>query len=153
MCDTKRGPVEIGVLVGLFHGGKSVCEPQKCKEHVLTDEEMQKRTMMLNETLTFDIQVCNIPKSVKLCFALYEVTKNGKSGKTKRMNKDIPMAWANTTVFDFRNQLKTGAMTLFMWNYAEDVMFMNEDLLHPLGTVVSNPNVSNSTSLTLTFNP
>lgn len=56
----------------------------------------------------------------------------------------------NTSVYDFKNQLKTGAVTLYMWTYAEDMM--NEELLHPLGTVVSNPNKKNSTSVTLIFN-
>lgn len=52
-------------------------------------------------------------------------------------------------MYDFKNQLKSGAMTLYMWTYAEDMM--NEELLHPLGTVVSNPNKKNSTSITLVF--
>lgn len=59
------------------------------------------------------------------------------------------MGWVNTTVYDFKNQLKTGAMTLYMWTYAEDAQ--TDDLLHPLGTVVSNPNVEHSTALTITF--
>nr|CAD7406629.1 unnamed protein product [Timema cristinae] len=60
-----------------------------------------------------------------------------------------PLAWVNTTVYDFKNQLKTGAMTLYMWTYVEDIQ--TDDLLHPLGTVVSNPNVQHTTTLTLTF--
>lgn len=60
-----------------------------------------------------------------------------------------PMVWANTTVFDFKSQLKSGAMTLYMWTYAEDMM--TEDFSHPLGTVVSNPNTKYATALTLTF--
>ncbi|CAG2056381.1 unnamed protein product, partial [Timema podura] len=60
-----------------------------------------------------------------------------------------PLVWVNTTVYDFKNQLKTGAMTLYMWTYVEDIQ--TDDLLHPLGTVVSNPNVQHTTTLTLTF--
>lgn len=52
-------------------------------------------------------------------------------------------------MYDFRNQLKTGAMTLYMWTFAEETQ--TDDLLHPLGTVVSNPNVEHSTALTITF--
>lgn len=59
------------------------------------------------------------------------------------------MAWANTSVFDFKQQLKSGAMTLYMWTYAEDMM--NDDVFHSLGTVVSNPNNKYATSLTLRF--
>lgn len=61
-----------------------------------------------------------------------------------------PLAWVNTTVYDFKNHLKSGAITLYMWTYAEDMQ--NDDLLHPLGTVVSNPNVEHSTAVMLTFN-
>lgn len=60
-----------------------------------------------------------------------------------------PMDWVNTTVYDFKNQLKSGSITLYMWTYADDLQ--NEDLLHPLGTVVSNPNVEQTTALTITF--
>lgn len=60
-----------------------------------------------------------------------------------------PIGWVNTTVYDFKNQLKTDAVTLYLWTYAEDTQ--GEDLLHPLGTVVSNPNMDSSTSLTITF--
>lgn len=116
----------------------------------------EKLECVLDEMLEFDIQVCNIPKSAKLCFAIYEVAKNSKGTKTRRAkessnNKDIyhnPIAWANTTVYDFRNQLKSGAMTLYMWAPTEE---MNDEILNPLGTVVSNPR-SNATAITIIFN-
>lgn len=60
-----------------------------------------------------------------------------------------PMDWVNSTVYDFKNQLKSGSITLYMWTYADDMQ--NEELLHPLGTVVSNPNVEQTTALTITF--
>lgn len=60
-----------------------------------------------------------------------------------------PLAWVNTTVYDFKNQLKTGDMTLYMWTYAEDSQ--NEDMLQSLGTVVSNTNVDHATALTVSF--
>lgn len=42
-----------------------------------------------------------------------------------------------------------GAMTLYMWTYAEDIL--SDEVLHPLGTVVSNPNTECSTALTVVF--
>uniref|UniRef100_A0A1Y1N7Q3 PI3K-RBD domain-containing protein n=1 Tax=Photinus pyralis TaxID=7054 RepID=A0A1Y1N7Q3_PHOPY len=148
-CDTKRN-VEIGVQVGLFHGGKSLCQPQKTSEKLVTE----KCECLLNETLKFDIKVCNIPRNAKLCVVVYEVTKNSKGNKTKRIressNKDVyPIVWGNTTVFDFRSHFKSGAMTLYMWTYAEDMI--NDDVFHPLGTVVSNPNTKYATALTLIY--
>ncbi|XP_017779858.1 PREDICTED: phosphatidylinositol 4,5-bisphosphate 3-kinase catalytic subunit delta isoform [Nicrophorus vespilloides] len=152
-CDVKvSASMEIGIMVGIFHGGKSLCQPQHTK-HQLLNENME---FTFNERLVFNIDVCNLPRSAKLCLAIYEVPKSGKgtkNRKTKEPNKEFnsnPVAWANTTIFDYRNQLKTGAMTLYLWTYAEDAMMLNDDLLYPLGTVVSNPG-NNATSLTITF--
>lgn len=58
------------------------------------------------------------------------------------------MAWVNTTLYDYKDQLKIGAVTLYMWTYAEDTQ--SDDLLHPLGTTASNP-ITDATSLTITF--
>lgn len=107
-----------------------------------------------DDKLVFDIKVCNIPRNAKLCFVVYEINKYAKNSKTKKFkeSKDSlynPLAWANTTVYDFKGQLKNGAMTLYMWTYAEDMM--SDEVLHPLGTVVSNPNIDYSTALTLIF--
>lgn len=153
-CDPKKTS-EIGIQAGLFHGGKALCQPvQTPDKQLLTDcNECQ-----LDTKLEFDIKVCNIPRNAKLCFVLYEISryaKGAKSKKLKEMAKDAasvatnPIAWANTTVYDFKCQLRSGAMTLYMWTYAEDMM--SDDVLHPLGTVVSNPNTEYSTSLTLNF--
>lgn len=150
-CDANR-QVEVGLQAGLFHGGKSLCESQKTKEAVLNQEgccEWQ-------ETLRFDIKVCDIPRMARLCFVLYEISKTAKGLKSRRMWKDSkqefyinPLYWANTTIYNFKSQLKTGAMTLYAWTYAEDMQ--NEDLLHPLGTVVSNPHSEHAAALMLTF--
>lgn len=94
----------------------------------------------------------------RLCIVVYEVTKNPSKGTKPRKMKDPkdqvqflnPIAWVNTTVYDFKNQLQSGAMTLYMWTYSEDMQSEN-DMLHPLGTVVSNPNVQDSTSLSIAF--
>ncbi|KDR21011.1 phosphatidylinositol 4,5-bisphosphate 3-kinase catalytic subunit delta isoform [Zootermopsis nevadensis] len=149
-CDVNRS-VEVGVQAGLFHGGKSLCETQKTTEKQVSKEG----SCEWEEDLTFDLQVCNIPRMARLCLVVYEISKTAKGVKSRKV-KDLkqelyinPLAWVNTTVYDFKNQLKTGAMTLYMWTYAEDVQ--TEDILHPLGTVVSNPNVEHATALTLTF--
>ena len=73
------------------------------------------------EDLTFDLQVCNIPRMARLCLVVYEISKTAKGVKSRKV-KDFkqelyinPLAWVNTTVYDFKSQLKTGAMTLYMW--------------------------------------
>ncbi|PSN34153.1 hypothetical protein C0J52_10044 [Blattella germanica] len=149
-CDVNR-TVEVGVQAGLFHGGKSLCETQKTSEKQVSKDG----GCEWEEDLTFDLKVCNIPRMARLCLVVYEISKSAKgvkSRKVKDQKQELyinPLAWVNTTVYDFKNQLKTGAMSLYMWTYAEDVQ--TEDILHPLGTVVSNPIVDHATALTLTF--
>uniref|UniRef100_A0A6P7GNJ1 Phosphatidylinositol 4,5-bisphosphate 3-kinase catalytic subunit delta isoform-like n=1 Tax=Diabrotica virgifera virgifera TaxID=50390 RepID=A0A6P7GNJ1_DIAVI len=149
-CDLKKTS-EIGIQAGLFHGGKSLCQPKKTFDCSIDD----KYECSINTELVFDIDVCNIPRNAKLCFVVYEVNKYAKgtkSRKSKDSNKENnlsnnPLAWANTSVYDFKGQLKSGDMTLYMWAFADDMN--SDDVLHPLGTVVSNPYIEQSTTLTL----
>jgi len=60
-----------------------------------------------------------------------------------------PLAWVNTTVYDFRSQLKAGSVTLRMWTYAED--FQSDEMIQSLATVVTNTSVDHATALILTF--
>lgn len=60
-----------------------------------------------------------------------------------------PIAWVNTSVFDYRNQLKTGAMSLYAWKVSEDQA--GDVMPNPLGTLVSNPDHDQAVTLTVTF--
>lgn len=152
--DTTR-TVEVGIQAGIFHGGKSLCEGQKTSESQVTKEGEAN----WGETLVFPIKVHNIPRMARLCFVIYEITKTAKglkSRKVKESNKELyinPLAWVNTTIFDYKEQLKSGAFTLYMWTYAEDMQNddLLHDLLHPLGTVVSNPHTERCAALTISF--
>jgi phosphatidylinositol-4,5-bisphosphate 3-kinase catalytic subunit alpha/beta/delta len=141
--------VEIGIQAGLFHGGKVLCEKQKTFEKVVRDSG----TADWSQILKFDIKVQNIPRMARLCLVVYETAKNAKSNVRARRLKDSlfinPIAWVNTTVFDYKNQLKTGGVTLYTWTYAEDSD--SEELLHPLGTVEPNPRTDETTSITMSF--
>ncbi|CAH1260498.1 unnamed protein product [Diabrotica balteata] len=149
-CDLKKTS-EIGIQAGLFHGGKSLCQPKKTLDCSIDD----KYECSIDTELVFDIDVCNIPRNAKLCFVVYEVNKYAKGTKTKKTKdsskennfSNNPLAWANTSVYDFKGQLKSGDMTLYMWAFADDMS--SDDVLHPLGTVVSNPYSEHSTTLTL----
>ncbi|EFN66382.1 Phosphatidylinositol-4,5-bisphosphate 3-kinase catalytic subunit beta isoform [Camponotus floridanus] len=151
-CDAAQRTVEIGLQAGLFHGGKSLCESQKTKEIIVNSDG----SCEWEESLKFDIKVRDIPRMARLCFVLYEISKTAKGLKSRKLVRDSkqeffinPLCWANTTIYDFKSQLKTGAMTLYTWTYAEDIQ--NDDLLHPLGTVVSNPHIDRAAALMLTF--
>ena len=143
--------VEIGVQAGLFHGGKCLCERKKTFEKIVRDTG----TADWSQILKFDIKVQNIPRMARLCLVIYETAKNAKQVRARKLKdstKDLfinPIAWANTTVYDYRNQLKTGGVTLYTWMYAEDSD--NEELLHHHGTVEPNPLTDECTSITMTF--
>lgn len=147
-CNVHR-PVEVVVQAGLFHGGKSLCQSQKTQEKAVVE-----MTAKFDECLQFDILVSNIPRMARLCLVVYEISKSSKGVRSRRLKDSkqelyiVPLAWVNTTVYDFKNQMNT-ASTLYMWTYAEDIQ--TDDLLHPLGTVVSNPSGSHATQLTLAF--
>lgn len=154
-CDANK-TMEIGIQVGLFHGGKPLCEPQKTSPIPLPADG----SAAWEEVLKFDIMVYNVPRMARLCLVVYEILKNSKSsssssGTGRRRGKDSklfnmnPIAWVNTTIFDYKNQLKSGAMTLYTWTYAEDLQF--EDWLHPLGTVESNPRTDERAAIVLSI--
>lgn len=75
---------QIGIQAGIFHGGKSLCQPKRALDYAM-DEKCECR---VNTELVFDIDVCNIPRNAKLCFVVYEVNKYAKGTKTKKM-KDM----------------------------------------------------------------
>ncbi|XP_077283888.1 phosphatidylinositol 3-kinase 92E [Arctopsyche grandis] len=147
--DTNRN-VEVVVQASLYHSGKSLCEIQSTAEYAVA-KDIEITT--IREELTFPIEVYNVPCLARLCFVIYEVTKTAKGLKSRRMKEGSrelyvnPLAWVNMSVFDYKNQLKTGGMTLYMWTYAEDMQ--NEDLLNPLGTIVPNPNTDQCAVLTI----
>lgn len=57
------------------------------------------------------------------------------------------MAWVNTTLFDYRGQLRQGPLTLVTWTVTETIA----DQLNPIGTVVSNINTNTSPVLLIEF--
>ncbi|MBN3326200.1 PK3CD kinase, partial [Atractosteus spatula] len=61
---------------------------------------------------------------------------------------DCPLAWVNTMVFDYKDQLKTGNVSLYTWPSVPDD---KGDLLNPMGTVESNPNTDSTAALIIRF--
>lgn len=83
-------------------------------------------------------QVRDLPRTARLCLVVYGLTTKGAKG-SRRTLKDVdnemyinPVAWGNTTIYDYEGLLKTGSITLYMWNFTEDVQ--TEEILNPLGT-------------------
>ncbi|XP_045445644.1 phosphatidylinositol 4,5-bisphosphate 3-kinase catalytic subunit delta isoform [Melitaea cinxia] len=141
--------VEVVCQVGIYHGGKSLCEPQKTRVAVVSKEgEAQ-----WDEELTFNIKVCNVPRMARLCFVIYEISKTKNKRRGKDANKDSinRLAWANTMIFDYKEQLRTDGVTLFMWTHVADETQGDDLLLHPLGTVTTNPHCDSTAALQVRF--
>lgn len=150
--------MEIGMQVGIFQGGKSLCGKQTTSRVMVKDTSHIEWSEKENfgRTLKFDIKVQNLPRMARLCLVLYEISKNQKQTRARRIKDSDggeisinPIAWVNTPIYDYKHQLKTGGVTLRTWSYTEDTD--TEELIHPLGTVEPNPRTNECASITLNF--
>lgn len=148
------GDVKIALSVGLFHGGSMLA-------HQLTTSEVESTegSATWDETLTFDISICDLPRMTRLCLVLNEIMVRSRKGSrtvffSSKISCDITtnqLRWVNTPLFDYRGQLKTGSYTFPMWPYPESIDDLTENYFNPLGTVLPNPFCLESTCLTITF--
>ncbi|XP_023602126.1 LOW QUALITY PROTEIN: phosphatidylinositol 4,5-bisphosphate 3-kinase catalytic subunit delta isoform [Myotis lucifugus] len=137
------GRIKLVVQAGLFHGNETLCKTVSSSEVSVCSEPVWK------QRLEFDINVCDLPRMARLCFALYAViekAKKARSTKKKSKKADCPIAWANLTLFDYKDQLKTGERCLYMWPSVPDE---KGELLNPTGTVCSNPNTESAAALVI----
>ncbi|XP_042808260.1 phosphatidylinositol 4,5-bisphosphate 3-kinase catalytic subunit delta isoform isoform X3 [Panthera tigris] len=135
--------MKLVVQAGLFHGNETLCKTVSSSEVSVCSEPVWK------QRLEFDINVCDLPRMARLCFALYAViekAKKARSTKKKSKKADCPIAWANLMLFDYKDQLKTGECCLYMWPSAPDE---KGELLNPAGTVRSNPNTESAAALVI----
>uniref|UniRef100_A0A8D0CNI1 phosphatidylinositol-4,5-bisphosphate 3-kinase n=1 Tax=Sander lucioperca TaxID=283035 RepID=A0A8D0CNI1_SANLU len=137
--------MKLVVQAGLFHGSELLCKVVTTSEVTVCSEPLW------DQKLEFDINVADLPRMSRLCFALYAVIEKAKKPRgTKKKNKkaDCPIAWVNTMVFDYKDQLKTGEFLLSTWPSVPDD---KSDLLNPMGTVEKNPNVDSAAGLLIRF--
>ncbi|XP_014639329.1 phosphatidylinositol 4,5-bisphosphate 3-kinase catalytic subunit delta isoform isoform X2 [Diceros bicornis minor] len=135
--------MKLVVQAGLFHGNETLCKTVSSSEVSVCSEPVWK------QRLEFDINVCDLPRMARLCFALYAViekAKKARSTKKKSKKADCPIAWANLMLFDYKDQLKTGECCLYMWPSVPDE---KGELLNPTGTVRSNPNTESAATLVI----
>lgn len=73
---------QLVVQAGLFHGSELLCK-------VVTSSEVTVRSEPLwDQRLEFDINVADLPRMSRLCFALYAVIEKAKKPRgTKKKNK------------------------------------------------------------------
>ncbi|KAM4611165.1 phosphatidylinositol 4,5-bisphosphate 3-kinase catalytic subunit delta isoform-like, partial [Discoglossus pictus] len=104
--------LKVMVLCGLYHGNELLCKTVASNEvNATSDPHWQ-------QTLEFDINICDLPRMARLSLALYAVDKSKKARSTKKKSKkaDYPIAWVNTMVFDYKDMLKYGEYSLCMWS-------------------------------------
>uniref|UniRef100_A0A8C1NIJ0 phosphatidylinositol-4,5-bisphosphate 3-kinase n=1 Tax=Cyprinus carpio TaxID=7962 RepID=A0A8C1NIJ0_CYPCA len=132
--------MKLVVQAGLFHGSELLCKV------VISNEVSVCSEPVWDQKLVFDISVSDLPRMSRLCFALYGVIEKTKKRPTKKKNKraDCPLAWVNTMVFDYKDQLKTGEFSMSTWPSVPD-------LLNPMGTVEKNPNIDSTAGLLIRF--
>lgn len=74
-------PLQVHVRAGLFHGTELLCKT------VVSSEISGKNDHIWNEQLEFDINICDLPRMARLCFAVYAVLDKVKTKKsTKTIN-------------------------------------------------------------------
>lgn len=137
--------MKLVVQAGLFHGNEMLCKMVSSSEVNVCSEPVWK------QKLDFDINICDLPRMARLCFALYAViekAKKARSTKKKSKKADCPLAWVNIMLFDYKDQLKTGECCLHMWSSFPDE---KGELLNPMGTVQSNPNTESAAALVICF--
>ncbi|RMC02363.1 hypothetical protein DUI87_21532 [Hirundo rustica rustica] len=146
---------KVHVRAGLFHGTELLCKT------VVSTEISGRSDHVWNEVLEFEINVCDLPRMARLCFAVYAVMDKMKTKKsTKAMNPSkyqtirkagkvhYPVAWVNTMVFDYKGHLRNGELVLHSWSSFPDEL---EEMLNPMGTVQTNPYTENATALHVRF--
>ncbi|NXE10361.1 PK3CD kinase, partial [Lophotis ruficrista] len=137
--------MKLVVQAGLFHGNEMLCKTVSSSEVNVCSEPVWK------QRLDFDINICDLPRMARLCFALYAVVekaKKARSTKKKSKKADCPIAWVNVMLFDYKDQLKTGECCLHMWSSFPDE---KGELLNPMGTVQCNPNTESAAALVICF--
>lgn len=76
---------QVQVRAGLFHGTELLCKPAVSNESSGRSEHTWK-----DNTVEFEISVCDLPRMTRLCFAIYAVmdkVKKQKSTKNPHINK------------------------------------------------------------------
>uniref|UniRef100_A0AAX7USE0 phosphatidylinositol-4,5-bisphosphate 3-kinase n=1 Tax=Astatotilapia calliptera TaxID=8154 RepID=A0AAX7USE0_ASTCA len=139
----------VQVRAGLFHGTELLCKPAVSNESSGRSEHTWK-----DNTVEFEISVCDLPRMTRLCFAIYAVmdkVKKQKSTKNPHINKYQTIPWVNTMVFDYKGQLKTGDIILHCWSSFPGIDIHKVTMLNPIGTIQTNPYTENATALHIHF--
>ncbi|XP_064610271.1 phosphatidylinositol 4,5-bisphosphate 3-kinase catalytic subunit delta isoform-like [Liolophura sinensis] len=127
----------IQVEAGLFQGNDCLCSNLTTSGTMVINA-----SATFEQTLTFKMDVEDLPQSTRLCFAVC---------KGRRKGGDVqPVAWGNIPMFDWRSRLQRGERVLYMWPVTDDMQFV-ETVCNPIGTVAPNPQGEKGTKLRVKF--
>jgi len=113
----------IYVRAGVYHGQEPLCSV-KDSQHVPFAHPKW------HEWLVFDLNMTDLPRGARLCLSICSLTKR------KKREEHCMLAWGNVNMFDYRNCLLTGKISLTLWPVPKGL----DALLNHLGTTGSNPN-------------
>ncbi|PIK49264.1 putative phosphatidylinositol 4,5-bisphosphate 3-kinase catalytic subunit alpha isoform [Apostichopus japonicus] len=115
---------KVHVRTCIYHGSEPICP-------VVPTEHVPCANPKWNAWLTYELRICDIPRSAKFCVSICS------SGKRKgKKEGGCALAWGNINLYDYTNRLQSGNMRLSLWPPPQG----HEDLLCPFGQTGSNPN-------------
>lgn len=111
------------VVVRMFYGKTVLAQPQ------ITENFTECKIMKWNEYLIFqDVPISEIPKEAHLLFTIMARSKETLEKITyEKGNEDsgICIGWSRLFLYDHRNELKTGPMTLRLWQGDPEFNILN----------------------------
>lgn len=80
---------QLVVQAGLFHGNEMLCKMVSSSEVNVCSEPVWK------QRLDFDINICDLPRMARLCFALYAVIEKAKKARSTKKKSKKAVSKAN----------------------------------------------------------
>ena len=118
------GSDQVFVRAGLFHGTEPLCQVVDTKLVAQTQQNPR-----WDEWIQFELHTIDLPRAVKLCVSVCAVKRRNKNREDTTM-----LCWANVNLFDYKNVLLSGKLSLHLRQAPRE----HNDLLFPLGETGSN---------------
>ncbi|RWS28858.1 Phosphatidylinositol-4:5-bisphosphate 3-kinase catalytic subunit alpha-like isoform [Leptotrombidium deliense] len=114
---------KIYVRCGIYHGPESLCPPKDTQQVTASNPKW-------DTWLDFDLYVPDIPSSARLCLSICSVSFR------KKREEHCALAWGNLMLFDYKHNLLSDRVSIYLWPVPKG----HDELLNPLGMIVSNDN-------------
>lgn len=114
--------ISLSIKVELIFAGKTLLNPLSTKSiptKYKPGPSEQQDPVVFNAFLTFDLPLCNVPRSSHLGITVFANWDNNSR----------PVAWANFLLINFKNEMATGPSVIRLWNGGP---------ANPIGTCVEN---------------